>query len=302
MNEQFCYESCKFTNTGGILSKSIRNQTQITEAAPNKNTLKYTDIQLKANILVIARHPNAYLPYFLTLLASTYLILTYQHTYKTQEKKKTPNYNKQKKRCVCEGFCVNPSESFEVMRMEKPSIQAWYRPSDGMLKPVNQHIDTLDYLCVLSNAKRPSIFNMMVAQKITRTHYTQPNYYTPKTIAKMVETNFYVFVQSITCGRSQMCSILIYSLLFGVFIFAFLELSAAITNVAALSGLRCIILLEIWNTNIQEKLGDICFSLRYVPTAGKLTVVILEAKNLKKMDVGGLSGNIYIFYAYIIFF
>ncbi|ELW64745.1 Synaptotagmin-5 [Tupaia chinensis] len=40
----------------------------------------------------------------------------------------------------------------------------------------------------------------------------------------------------------------------------------------------------------QEKLGDICFSLRYVPTAGKLTVVVLEAKNLKKMDVGGLSG------------
>jgi len=39
----------------------------------------------------------------------------------------------------------------------------------------------------------------------------------------------------------------------------------------------------------NEKLGDICFSLRYVPTAGKLTVVILEAKNLKKMDVGGLS-------------
>lgn len=32
-------------------------------------------------------------------------------------------------------------------------------------------------------------------------------------------------------------------------------------------------------------------SLRYVPTAGKLTVVILEAKNLKKMDVGGLSGD-----------
>lgn len=38
-------------------------------------------------------------------------------------------------------------------------------------------------------------------------------------------------------------------------------------------------------------MGDICFSLRYVPTAGKLTVVILEAKNLKKMDVGGLSGK-----------
>ncbi|ESN97117.1 synaptotagmin 1b, partial [Helobdella robusta] len=39
----------------------------------------------------------------------------------------------------------------------------------------------------------------------------------------------------------------------------------------------------------DSRLGDICFSLRYVPTAGKLTVVILEAKNLKKMDVGGLS-------------
>ncbi|XP_061444540.1 synaptotagmin-5 isoform X2 [Rhineura floridana] len=39
----------------------------------------------------------------------------------------------------------------------------------------------------------------------------------------------------------------------------------------------------------HEKLGDVCFSLRYVPTAGKLTVIVLEAKNLKKMDVGGLS-------------
>jgi len=39
----------------------------------------------------------------------------------------------------------------------------------------------------------------------------------------------------------------------------------------------------------ENKLGDMCFSLRYVPTAGKLTIVILEAKNLKKMDVGGLS-------------
>ncbi len=41
----------------------------------------------------------------------------------------------------------------------------------------------------------------------------------------------------------------------------------------------------------ENKLGDICFSLRYVPTAGKLTITILEAKNLKKMDVGGLSGK-----------
>ncbi|XP_062316926.1 synaptotagmin VIII isoform X1 [Osmerus eperlanus] len=39
----------------------------------------------------------------------------------------------------------------------------------------------------------------------------------------------------------------------------------------------------------NENLGEICFSLRYVPTASKLTVVILEAKNLKSMDPGGSS-------------
>ncbi|MEE6512227.1 hypothetical protein FKM82_019141 [Ascaphus truei] len=39
----------------------------------------------------------------------------------------------------------------------------------------------------------------------------------------------------------------------------------------------------------QEHLGDICFSLRYVPSSGKLTIVILEAKKLKKMDSDGFS-------------
>ena len=56
------------------------------------------------------------------------------------------------------------------------------------------------------------------------------------------------------------------------------------------------------------QLGEICFSLRYVPTTGKLTVLVMvmkiyakysnfsyvhpkECKNLKKMDVGGLSGK-----------
>uniref|UniRef100_A0A915KAS1 C2 domain-containing protein n=1 Tax=Romanomermis culicivorax TaxID=13658 RepID=A0A915KAS1_ROMCU len=39
----------------------------------------------------------------------------------------------------------------------------------------------------------------------------------------------------------------------------------------------------------DTRLGDICISLRYAPTASKLTVVIFEAKNLKKMDVAGLS-------------
>ncbi|KAG8431405.1 hypothetical protein GDO86_018884, partial [Hymenochirus boettgeri] len=39
----------------------------------------------------------------------------------------------------------------------------------------------------------------------------------------------------------------------------------------------------------HERLGEICFSLRYVPSSGKLTVIILEAKNLKRMDADGLS-------------
>merc|ERR1719193_1061732 len=43
------------------------------------------------------------------------------------------------------------------------------------------------------------------------------------------------------------------------------------------------------NKEDEQYLGDICFSLRYVPTSGKLTVGILECKNLKKMDITGAS-------------
>ncbi|XP_049578401.1 synaptotagmin-1 isoform X2 [Syngnathus scovelli] len=39
----------------------------------------------------------------------------------------------------------------------------------------------------------------------------------------------------------------------------------------------------------EENLGEICFSLRYVPTSSKLTVVILEARNLKSTDLDGRS-------------
>eukprot|EP00088_Acartia_fossae_P011171 TRINITY_DN15620_c0_g1_i1.p1 TRINITY_DN15620_c0_g1~~TRINITY_DN15620_c0_g1_i1.p1 ORF type:complete len:418 (-),score=179.51 TRINITY_DN15620_c0_g1_i1:132-1385(-) len=39
----------------------------------------------------------------------------------------------------------------------------------------------------------------------------------------------------------------------------------------------------------DQYLGDICFSLRYVPTSGKLTIGILECKRLKKMDITGSS-------------
>ncbi|XP_040574006.1 synaptotagmin 1 [Lepeophtheirus salmonis] len=43
------------------------------------------------------------------------------------------------------------------------------------------------------------------------------------------------------------------------------------------------------NKEDDQYLGDICFSLRYVPTSGKLTVGILECKRLKKMDITGAS-------------
>merc|ERR1712029_1049817 len=43
------------------------------------------------------------------------------------------------------------------------------------------------------------------------------------------------------------------------------------------------------NKEDDQYLGDICFSLRYVPTSGKLTVGILECKRLKKMDITGAT-------------
>ncbi|XP_031569799.1 synaptotagmin-1-like isoform X2 [Actinia tenebrosa] len=39
----------------------------------------------------------------------------------------------------------------------------------------------------------------------------------------------------------------------------------------------------------RSELGEICFSLRYVPTAGKLQITIVEAKSLKSMDLSGYS-------------
>uniref|UniRef100_A0A914LVL7 C2 domain-containing protein n=1 Tax=Meloidogyne incognita TaxID=6306 RepID=A0A914LVL7_MELIC len=39
----------------------------------------------------------------------------------------------------------------------------------------------------------------------------------------------------------------------------------------------------------SESRGDICFSTRYRPATGTLTVTIMEARNLKKMDVSGSS-------------
>ena len=38
-------------------------------------------------------------------------------------------------------------------------------------------------------------------------------------------------------------------------------------------------------------LGEVCIALRYLPNKNKLSAVVMECKNLKKMDVLGLSGK-----------
>ncbi|CAD5221182.1 unnamed protein product [Bursaphelenchus xylophilus] len=43
------------------------------------------------------------------------------------------------------------------------------------------------------------------------------------------------------------------------------------------------------DSDMESRLGDICFSMRYRPATSTLTVTIMEARNLKKMDMGGSS-------------
>ena len=43
--------------------------------------------------------------------------------------------------------------------------------------------------------------------------------------------------------------------------------------------------------SMQSSIGEICFSLRYVPTTGLLTVIVLEAKNLSVLASGDYPGR-----------
>jgi len=45
---------------------------------------------------------------------------------------------------------------------------------------------------------------------------------------------------------------------------------------------------------IQGKLGELLLSLCYEPNVGRLTVIVIKAKDLKAKDITGASGNIYI--------
>lgn len=40
-------------------------------------------------------------------------------------------------------------------------------------------------------------------------------------------------------------------------------------------------------------LGELMFSLCYLPTAGRLTITMIKARNLKAMDITGASGGCY---------
>ena len=51
--------------------------------------------------------------------------------------------------------------------------------------------------------------------------------------------------------------------------------------------------LSVSLSDLQEKadLGELNFSLCYLPTAGRLTATIIKATNLKAMDLTGFSGK-----------
>lgn len=42
-------------------------------------------------------------------------------------------------------------------------------------------------------------------------------------------------------------------------------------------------------------LGELMFSLCYLPTAGRLTITMIKARNLKAMDITGASGGFLLF-------
>lgn len=55
-----------------------------------------------------------------------------------------------------------------------------------------------------------------------------------------------------------------------------------------------LLLLHIVSLSLEQDnvdLGDLMFSLCYLPTAGRLTITIIKARNLKAMDITGASGR-----------
>ena len=52
-----------------------------------------------------------------------------------------------------------------------------------------------------------------------------------------------------------------------------------------------ITIISFYKLQRQGSLGDLLFSISYLPTAERLTVVIMKARNLKTMDISGSAGK-----------
>lgn len=54
-------------------------------------------------------------------------------------------------------------------------------------------------------------------------------------------------------------------------------------------GANVNVICVVFQDNVD--LGDLMFSLCYLPTAGRLTITMIKARNLKAMDITGASGK-----------
>lgn len=52
-------------------------------------------------------------------------------------------------------------------------------------------------------------------------------------------------------------------------------------------------LLFVLSQQDNVDLGELMFSLCYLPTAGRLTITVIKARNLKAMDITGASGEMF---------
>lgn len=55
------------------------------------------------------------------------------------------------------------------------------------------------------------------------------------------------------------------------------------------SMIRFLIIAFLFQESID--LGEIMFSLCYLPTAGRMTLTVIKCRNLKAMDITGASGE-----------
>lgn len=70
------------------------------------------------------------------------------------------------------------------------------------------------------------------------------------------------------------------------------DTSTAITVQCHLGGTETTASELVMCFSVQESvdLGEIMFSLCYLPTAGRLTLTVIKCRNLKAMDITGYSG------------